>query len=437
MILAGLVGCPEKKSSAPPPPDDRKLARDFQEIVGRIKLVKEEYRDAVKDGAIVDATEYEEAEMFAEQAALRFRKVRGDLDAGHAAIAARIEKDLGALMKLIAGKGSIADEEALVARILADVKKVNPSPIPPAIEGTRAAVVKADFAIEAEQLVGGYRVGIFLHGPRPIYLRTRHGTLEAKVPADGDTHYVGVTVREPRTKRALPGAGVEVQFSGGAAVTLHHVWDEFQQYGGNAKLGPGKLTVRISPPAYHRHGDMLGAFVKPTTVEFTLIVGEKGLVAQGDPPAPVAADYEIGDDVLQGLAEASWKKNVGPYRLGFIAEAPEPYWLWGEDDALNLNAVEARHTHHLEIFVVEKGSNRVVPSAHVVLTLLPKDGGEPIVATLHPLLSAFYHYGKTLTVPPGRYDVQVRVMPPAFGGLGPFIFTEAVQTTFEWEAQAR
>lgn len=419
-----------------PEPDEALVVKELQEIVGRIQLVREEYKDAVADGAILDATEYEEASMFAEQAALRFRRAKPQLDPEDGEVAGRIEADLAALMQIIAEKGPVADEEALVKRLLDDVAKVNPSPVPPAALATRAAVARADFAIEAEQVAGGYRVGLVLEEPQTLYLRREDGSLEAAAPAKGDTHYVGVTLREARTQRFLPGAKIEVEISG-VRTPLHQLWGEFQQYGGNAALAEGPLTVHVRPPAYARHGDMLAVYVEPATVELTLAQGEAGLAPVGEEPSPAAPDYDVGDDVLQGLAESRWKQDVGPYHVGFIAEAPEPYWTWNENGELDLQEVAEEHTHHLEIFLTEKGSHRIVPNAHVMLTLTPQQGGEPIEAMLHPLLSTFYHYGKTLTVPPGKYEVEVTVAPPSFGAFDPSVFTETVKETFEWQAEAR
>jgi hypothetical protein len=140
--------------------------------------------------------------------------------------------------------------------------------------------------------------------------------------------------------------------------------------------------------------------------------------------------------VLQAIGEALWKGEAGPYRLGFIAEAPEPIWLW-EGGTPRLRDAAAGETHHLEIAVMEKGTMRMVPEVAVTLRLEREDGGPdapPLEFPLHPLLSAFHHYGNTVEVPPGPYRATVRVEPPRFGALAPGAFERAVEASFSWEA---
>ena len=438
LMVAAAAACTERDhtTDASDPADER-LATDYQEIVGRLKLVKEEYVDAVRDGEIIDAQEYEEAEMFAEQAALRFRAVAAHARAKDPATAERISKGLGELVAVVSSRGPVEAEETLVRSLLDDVASVSPRPVPPAVEGTRAAVAKADAQIEAERIVGGYRIGLLFSEPRTTWLRREDGTLRESSPAAESNRFVAVVLREQRTKRFLPAAGVRARIGDGEPVDLPHLWGEFPLYGANLRAPEGsfEITIEISPPAVHRHGDMLGTFVKPAATRFSVHEEGERLRAEGDRPSPVADDYAVGDDVLQAIGEARWKGEAGPYRLGFIAEAPEPIWLW-EGGAPRLRPASAGETNHLEIAVMEKATMRMVPEAGVALRLEREDAranSPPLEFPLHPLLSEFHHYGNTVAVPPGRYRVTVRVEPPRFGALAAGVFEQAVETTFSWD----
>jgi hypothetical protein len=438
LLLVAAAACTERdRTTDAPTPADERLAAEYQEIVGRLKLVKEEYVDAVRDGEIIDAQEYEEAEMFAEQAALRFRAVAAHARAKDPATAERISKGLGDLVAVITSRGPVEDEETLVRSLLEDVASVSPRPVPPAVEGTRAAVAKADAQIESERIVEGYRIGLLFSEPRTTWLRREDGTLRRSAPTAESNRFVAIVLREQRTKRFLPAAGVRARIGDGEPVDLPHLWGEFPLYGANLRVPDGsfEVAIEISPPAVHRHGDMLATFVKPAATRFSVRADGGRLRAAGDRPSPVADDYAVGDDVLQAIGEALWKGEAGPYRLGFIAEAPEPIWLW-EGGAPRLRTASANETHHLEIAVMEKATMRMVPEAAVTLRLESEDASPdtpPLEFPLHPLLSEFLHYGNTVAVPPGRYRVTVRVEPPRFGALAPGVFEDAVEATFSWD----
>ncbi len=443
VVAALAFGMACSRSEAPatgdaPAPDtsaEDELAGDLQEIIGRVKLVKEEYRDGVRDGAIIDQGEYEEAEMFAEQAALRFRRVADAARARDAEAVPRIETALGDLMKIVAAKGPNTDADARVAALLADLAKVNPKPIPPAIEETQATVARADAQI-IEQQVEGYRIGLLLGPPRPLYLRQPGGALRQQPADSGATQFVAVVLREPLTKRFLPAAKITLRVNGGAEVELAHLWGEFPLYGANLALPATEATaeVSVSPPAYCRHGDMLASFVKPARASFTIQQQNGRWLAKGAHPASSADDYDIGDDVLQAIGEARWKGEAGPYSLGFIAEGPEPIWLWENGKAVLKPAAQGE-TNHLEIALMEKGSMRIVPEAKVSLKLVRDDAPDvtALEFPLYPLMSEFYHYGNTVQVPPGRYQVTARVEPPSFGSLTPGLFEQPVEVSFSWD----
>ena len=439
LALACAASCspgeaPHEAGPEASPAEDR-VATEFQEILGRVKLVKEEYADAMRDGQVVDQGEYEEAEMFAEQAALRFRRVADQARAKDADATLRIETRLRELMKIIADKGPVPDAHARVAALLDDLARVNPKPVPVAVEATQGTVARADAQIVAEQQVDGYRIGMLFAPPRALHLRQADGTLREMSPGAGATHFVAVVLREPRTKRFLPAATVKLRGDGLPETELAHLWGEFPLYGANLALPAGDVVfeVDVAPPAYCRHGDMLATFTKPARASFTIQREGDRVIAKGERPKPEADDYAIGDDVLQALGEARWKGEAGPYALGFIAEAPEPIWLWEGGKAV-LKPAAGGETNHLEIALMEKGTMRMVPEAKVTLKLVREDrGGDALEFTLFPLMSEFYHYGNTVQVPPGRYQVTARIEPPKFGSLTPGLFDRAIEAQFPWD----
>ncbi|MGH7805716.1 MAG: hypothetical protein ACREQJ_15315, partial [Candidatus Binatia bacterium] len=248
--------------------------------------------------------------------------------------------------------------------------------------------------------------------------------------------FVAVVLREPLTKRFLPASKITLRLNAGEPIELAHLWGEFPLYGANVALPEGQaaVEVEVAPPAYCRHGDMLASFTKIARASFALQAQNGRWLAKGDRPAPSAEDYDIGDDVLQAIGEARWKGGAGPYALGFIAEGPEPIWLWENGKAVLRPAVQGE-TNHLEIALMEKSTMRIVPEAKVSLRLVRDDApdAKALEFPLYPLLSEFYHYGNTVQVPPGRYQVTARVEPPAFGSLTPGLFEEAVEVRFPWD----
>ena len=426
---------PEPKAAAPAAASAEAWTELLQAIDGRLTLVAEEYKDAVKGGEIINATEYEEAQMFAEQAALRARRLSKHPEGQDDADVTALAQGLVALMSSVEAKVPVAEVASQVDAQRARVRALGGGAVAPAVSGTRGALARAGLRVRGEQLVGGYRVGLVLDTPRAIYTRGTDGALTKRAPPEGATHYVEVLIREPRTLRFLPGIEAEL-IVGDQAVPLRQIWGEYQHYGAHLSLpadpaAPAPtLTLKASAPHYHRHGDMMGIYTAPFEARFSL-ERRDGALAVGGAELPEPTGYRVGDDVLQGLAESGDRVEVvGPYRIGFISEAPEPVWLW-EGEGTELHAVKADDTHHLEIFLTEAESFRVIPSAQVSLTLSSEGGGEVLSFTLHPLFSAFFHYGATVQIPPGHYTVEAQVRPPSFDSLTPGLFDQPAKATFQ------
>jgi hypothetical protein len=393
------------------------------EVLGALKLVRQEYANAVaaEGTTVVDATEYAETELFAEQAERKAAAWRAAGGLSQSGQADQLSQHLAALRAAVARKAPYADVLGPASDAIAIVQQAMAGAMPESIRGAMLATARADQTIAAEEIVGDYRVGLFCDRPQSIFVRNGEALAAAPAAAAG-TAYLGVALRERRTKRPLSAADVDVVVEGqGQRVEarLAEIWGDIHQYGANVALppdGPVAITVRIAPPAYARHGDMLHSFVAPATATVQAHV-RGGLVAfDAKPVTSTDQDYSVGDDLLQAIAEAGELHNVGPYRVGLIVEGPEPIWQW-KDGKPELEPVAADATNHVEVVLVDRESGQLVPRASIDVLFLAT-GAEVGRATLTPLLSVFAHYGRTIMLPQGTTSVRIHVHPPAIGALG-------------------
>ncbi len=421
IVLLAVAACSRggevsERRAAPTPA----AAAGVAEVIGALKLVRQEYANAVSvDGTVTDATEYAETELFAEQADAKFATLMGGSGAPEAARAAAIRNGITRTRAAIARHAPPAEVTSEASRTVALVEELLAGAVPEEIRGVVLATARADQALAAEEVVGEYRVGVTSGPARPIFHR-RDDELVFAAPDPGSV-YLGVLLRERRTKRFLPAAQVTAvldQAGKQTEVALAELWGDFHQYGANVVLpgdGPLTITVRASPPAYARHGDMLTHFVSPVAATIPAHVQQGGLRFDARPLQPSDADYTIGDDVLQARTEAGELQDTGAYRIGLIVEGPEPIWTWN-DGAAVLVPVAADATNHVEVVLLDRETGQLVPDARVTLTFL---AGERVLgsASLHPLLSIFSHYGATLALPSSVTTVRVHVDPPQLGAL--------------------
>jgi hypothetical protein len=393
------------------------------ELLGALKLVRQEYANAVasEGGRIVDATEYAETELFSEQAQRKLEAWRAAGGLADAQAADALTRHLATLHDGVAQKAPHATVVDAASKAIAIVQEALAGAVPESIRGTVLATTRADQTIAAEEIVGDYRIGVLTDRAQALFTRNGEALVPAAAAPPGAV-YLAAVVREKRTKRPLAAAGVEVTIEGqGERVEAHldELWGDIHQYGANVALpddGPVTVTVRVAPPAYARHGDMLNVFVKPATATLPAHVRDHALAFDARPVTPTDPDYGIGDDVLQAMAETGGLHDVGAYRVGLILEGPEPVWLW-KDGKTELEAVAADATNHIEVVLVDRESGQLVPRAAVDLTFVA--GGNAVgTAALHPLLSVFSHYGKTLALPQGTTSVRIHVHPPALGSVG-------------------
>lgn len=426
LVLLAAGGCtraPSDESASAKAPDPQAASRELAgELLGALKLVRQEYANAVAPGGatVVDATEYAETELFAEQAQVKLAAWRAAGGLADAEPADQLARHLGTLRAAIERKAPHPEVVGAAAAAIGIVQDAMAGAMPESIRGAVLASTRADQTIQAEEIVGDYRVGVFADAPQTIFQRTGE-TLAATAPAPAGAVYLAVVLREKRTKRPLSAAAVDVVLEGqGRRVesALTELWGDIHQYGANVALpddGPVTITVKVGPPAYARHGDMLNSFIAPATATLHAHVRAHALAFDAKPVTPTEQDYSVGDDLLQAVAEAGDLHNVGAYRVGLIVEGPEPVWLW-KDGKPELEPVAKEATNHVEVVLVDRETGQLIPRASVDLVFLA-GGAEAGRATLTPLLSVFSHYGKTLTLPTGTTSVRIHVHPPGIGSL--------------------
>lgn len=358
-----------------------------------------------------------------------------------------------ALLLLLAQPAPAASPDATPAAAQLDPAKVADE----AVAGLEKTVARADADIVAEVEAGGYRIGLLFGPPRPLRPRMASGRFTDPDPPNPETTFVGVVLREPRTKRFLPAAHVRanLEMEGGGEISLAEYAGAYPLYGTNVLIprpgtvrgpkGPDDLraiTITVRPPHYDRHAEMLGTFhelavhrfeVKPRAGATSAPWHE---ISQPSKPAPHAADWKIGTDVRQALEETKSLTRAGNFVMGFVAEGPEPIWLWkGMEHPPEHVAVKPGEDTHLELVLLHVPTGQMVTGAEVVYRLWRRtkaDGPrEEKEFRLHPLLAEFYHYGLTADVPEGEWNVAAFAKPPRIEawGEGEVPVPEGVLTT--------
>jgi hypothetical protein len=146
----------------------------------------------------------------------------------------------------------------------------------------------------------------------------------------------------------------------------------------------------------------------------------------------------LGSDIATGFKEASSVVEAGSYRVGFIAEHSEPFWIpYEEGDTraksfkLRLAEIPQSANRHLEIVLYDRETNRSIP--HAELQLNVTDGNEIETRTELPFLMAeFYHYGNSLYLPESDYTVEATVGAPDLHTLKEDRFPDEEKVTFSW-----
>lgn len=408
-----------------------------QDVIGTLKLVAEEYAAAVKDGEIIDEGEYQEAKVFIQAAEEKFTEIRSQIVQIAPEAGSTILENIENARTRIDEQASVEEVLALVQASIDSLSQFVSTTVDPRVAGVVDAVQIADAEMTekgGETIVGDYRIGVIAEAAEPFTV-VENGEFTRLEPVD-ETHHLEVVLREANTKRPLPNAGVTITILDANGNTVaekqaYPLWAEFQHYANNFTLEPGEYTMRVdvTPPAVSRHADLSQRLVAPAQAEFPLTVGEDETSFEAPAVTPLETSFEPGDDVLFALSEARELVETDQYRVGFIAEAPEPLWFWEEGELVQQPITEDMN-HHLEIVLLDKASNRIIIDAPVSVTLTNVESGETITFEPRSLLSEFFHYGANVAVPAGEYTVTAEIGVPDFGRHPEGIFDEPEMAQF-------
>lgn len=310
--------------------------------------------------------------------------------------------------------------------------------------GTVESIERADRDVEAETTANGMRVGISLNEPGSLY----DGDEEVSGP-EGNDRQVRVVLREERTKRKLPGAEVQVQFldedgNGLDKTYLLETWGDYYFYGKNVDLPDDAETLRVNvtPPLIGRHEDMKELYVDPATTRFDLVREDQQVSVEGAAPEDVSGDVRLGSDVKTAVDEALELKESGGYRIGFIAESAEPFWVFSrhEDNensprSLKVADFPQSANRHLEIVLFDGETHRIVPHAGVELDVRAEDEDARTRVELPFLMSAFNHYGNSLYLPQADYRVEATITAPELHTLEPDAFASEATARYDWSPE--
>ncbi len=440
ILMIAVAGCGQKPGPAPAPkakPSDAPTAYEEQvgELVGYLRFTKNEYAAAVRDGKVIDKQEFDEATLMGLKPAERaWKALAATVEGKDAAAAKTVSEGMVELRKVVDALGDSAKVSNIVSALSKALEGQLAGGVAPALRATIASVRAADADIKGELVSDDYRLGFVTFAPRPVGHYGPEGGWSV-APADGATHLVGVVLREKGSKRPLASAKVTADFGKGP-VELGPIWGDYMFYGANMALPEGNFTfkVGVESPKICRHGDAMGAFLSNGKAEFKVTRHGAEVTVDAPRPEPVFEGYRIGCDVEQAIAESIEIREEGDFRIGFIAEGPEPIWCW-ENNALEARPAKEDDTHHLEIALFERGTNRIVMAARVSLEMKNKATGATRTIEMHNLLSEFAHYGNTVKLDRAEYTVTAKVLPPPYGMFEEGKFKSPVTAVFEWDGK--
>ncbi|HEX2298645.1 MAG TPA: iron transporter [Pseudonocardiaceae bacterium] len=126
-------------------------------------------------------------------------------------------------------------------------------------------------------------------------------------------------------------------------------------------------------------------------------------------PQGVATQYAT---LEKEIAERGGETTSGPWRIGYIVEAAEP-WFEPGGNGYQFREPAAGETHHIEIIPFEASTGRVVPNVPIRLEIVDAGGQVVDAKDLNFYYSTFFHYANNFSVPqPGQYTLRATLQPP-------------------------
>lgn len=126
-------------------------------------------------------------------------------------------------------------------------------------------------------------------------------------------------------------------------------------------------------------------------------------------PKGVAEQYT---QVAKEIRERGGQTESGPWRVGYIVEAAEP-WFEPADGEYRFRQPAPGETHHVEVVPFEKSTGRIVPAVPIRLEVVGADGQVVDAKDLSSYYSTFFHYANNFSIPePGRYTLRATLGAP-------------------------
>ncbi|MGH3327297.1 MAG: iron transporter [Streptomycetales bacterium] len=135
--------------------------------------------------------------------------------------------------------------------------------------------------------------------------------------------------------------------------------------------------------------------------------------SMGSHPVPegVAHQYALVEEEIE---HAGGETRVGPWRIGYIVEAAEP-WYRHEKGGQGFRSPAKGETHHIEILPIEAATGRIVPDVPVRVEVVDASGEVVDAKQLNFYYSEFFHYANNFSVPePGTFTLRATLEPPTF-----------------------
>jgi len=300
----------------------------------------------------------------------------------------------------------------------------------------------ADAAASGEVAAGPYLVTYLLTAATPYFDGSDRPGLLARhdLESPGEV-LLGVVIRDAADGRPVPGLNVRGLLTGadGAArtVALPFGWyPVLNRYGENVVLpdAPVAMRIEIAPATFARHDSANGRrFTHGAVALFSQVAPRAGALERAAGRSAVRSplsDRRIARD--EGLAVARAIRSLahggvqvtrrgGAYQVTVATSAPSGEWRW-EDGTVRYAPASPSHAGaHVDVFVREASTGRIVPALDVrVIPLGPVGapaGGECSLQFMwDPVVS---HYGANCTLSRGDVrSVRVRIAPPQFRRYG-------------------
>ncbi|MDQ3764438.1 MAG: hypothetical protein M3460_23615 [Actinomycetota bacterium] len=171
-----------------------------------------------------------------------------------------------------------------------------------------------------------------------------------------------------------------------------------------------------------RRGLQSFVLVLPLALAVTACSGDQGARTTeqgGSPPASetqrvpagVATQYATMEEEIR---EAGGEQTAGPWRVGYIVEAAEP-WYEIRDGRQVFRQPAPGETHHIEILPIEVATGRIVPDVPIRLEVIDASGAVIDAQPLNFYYSTFFHFANNFRVPqPGTYTLRATLGVPQF-----------------------